>query len=249
MVNDLAGRVALVSGAVEGIGWATCEWLAGRGAHVMVAGRVDDDRMAGRLESLMASGGSAEAVVLDVTDAASVGSVVQSLVKAHGRLDVLVANAGVLGDARLGMISEELLSATIEVNLSGTIRLVQACARLMQRGGSGSIVAVGSIVGERGNVGQVVYSATKAAIVGVVRSAAKELAPHGVRVNAVAPGFIDTRMVSHLDEAVRADRLAAIPLGRAGSAAEVAEVIGFLCSDASGYVTGQIVGVDGGMVM
>lgn len=249
MSRELAGRVALVSGAVEGIGWATCEWLASRGAHVIVTGRVADDRLAARVDGLLGVGASAEAMVLDVTDSSSVQSAMQSVFKTHRRLDVLVANAGVLGDARLGMISEELISKTIEVNLAGVIRLVQAASRLMQRGGSGSIVAVGSIVGERGNAGQVVYSATKAAIGGLVRSAAKELAPSQVRVNAVAPGFIETRMVSHLDEAVRSERLASIPLARAGTAAEVAEVIGFLCSDAAGYVTGQVVGVDGGMVI
>jgi 3-oxoacyl-[acyl-carrier protein] reductase len=173
----------------------------------------------------------------------------QTVFKTHRCLDILVANAGSLGDARLGMISEDLLASTLEVNLAGAVRQVQAAARLMQRGGSGSIVVVGSIMGLRGNAGQVAYSSAKAGLVGLVLSAAKELASHGVRVNLVAPGFIDTRLTKDLESLVRSERLASIPLGRAGTAAEVAEVIGFLCSDASGYVTGQVVGVDGGMVV
>jgi len=249
MSADLAGRVALVSGAVEGIGWATSEWLATRGAHVIVTGRVADDRLAARVESLLSVGASAEAMVLDVTDSSSVQAAMQTVFKTHRRLDILVANAGSLGDARLGMISEDLLASTLEVNLAGAVRQVQAAARLMQRGGSGSIVVVGSIMGLRGNAGQVAYSSAKAGLVGLVLSAAKELASHGVRVNLVAPGFIDTRLTKDLESLVRSERLASIPLGRAGTAAEVAEVIGFLCSDASGYVTGQVVGVDGGMVV
>jgi len=246
---DLHGRVAMVSGAVEGIGWATCQLLASRGAHVIVGARLDDDRLRRRVDEINASGGSSEGVVMDVTSGASVHGAIQAIYRAHRRLDVMVANAGALGDARLGMISDEMLQATLDVNLAGAVRQVQAAARLMQRASSGSIVVVGSIMGIRGNPGQVPYSAAKAGLVGLVRSAAKELAKSGVRVNLVAPGFIDTRLTRELTDAVRAERVASVAMGRAGSAMEVAQVIGFLGSDESSYVTGQVIGVDGGMVV
>jgi 3-oxoacyl-[acyl-carrier protein] reductase len=171
------------------------------------------------------------------------------LFASHRRLDALVANAGALGDARIGMISEALLHDTIDVNLLGAVRHVQCAARLMQRRGGGAIVLVGSVMGLGGNAGQVPYAAAKAGLIGVMRSAAKELGPAGVRVNVVAPGFVETRLTAELPVDVRDARIDAVALGRAGSAEEVAEVIAFLVSDAAAYVTGQVVGVDGGMVI
>lgn len=247
--QGLSDRVALVTGAVEGIGLACATLLARQGAHVILTGRIADDRLSSRVEALAEEGLSVEGVAADVTSPSEVANLYQHVFKAHRRLDILVSNAGALGDARIGMISEELLTSTMETNLLGSIRHVQAAARLMQRAKTGSIIVIGSIMGLAGNEGQVPYSAAKAGLVGVTKSAAKELGPDGIRVNLVAPGFIDTRLTAGLCEGVRADRLAAIPIGRAGSPEDVAELVGFLASDAASYITGQIIGVDGGMIV
>ena len=247
--SGLAGRVALVTGAVEGIGWATASTLARAGATVVLAGRVDDERLAARASELRDGGFECDPIAADVTDPAAVSACFRHIQQTHGRLDVAVANAGVLGDARIGMIGEDLLRQTLETNLSGSIRQLQGAARLMTKARSGSIVLLSSIVGRRGNVGQVAYAASKAALHGVVRSAAKELGPAGVRVNAVAPGYVRTRMIAHLPPEVDRERVDAIPMGRPGEAQDVANAVLFLASDLSSYVTGQVIGVDGGMVM
>lgn len=249
MSYRLDEKVALITGAVDGIGWATARLLGGRGASIVLVGRVDDERLRRRLTELQGDGVSASAMSADLTDPAAIASIYKAVFADHRRLDVLVANAGSLGDAPLGMISEDLLVETLNVNLLGAIRHLQAASRLMRRSGGGSIIAVGSIMGLAGNIGQVPYSAAKAGLVGAIRSAAKELAPHAIRCNVVAPGFIDTVMTAALDPVLRSERIDSVALGRAGTADEVAELIGFLASDASSYITGQVIGIDGGMVV
>ena len=231
----MQGKVAVVTGAGRGIGLATAKALAERGAMVLRVGLADEQ--------------ACDYIQADMAEADQVSALYRQVHKRFGRLDMLVNNAGILGDARLGMIAQAMMSRVMAVNLMGAINNIQAASKLMRRSGGGAIVSVSSIVGLRGNEGQTVYGASKAGLIGATLSAAKELAGDGIRVNAVAPGFIDTDMTAHLDPALSQARLAAIPMGRAGSADEVAEVIVFLCSDAARYVTGQVIGVDGGMVL
>ena len=215
---------------------------------MILVGRIDDERLDARVQEIRSRGFSANPAVADATAPDAVAALYKQVFRDHKGLDILVAAAGALGDARLGMISEELLTSTIDVNLTGTVRHMQGAARLMQRRTSGSIVVIGSIMGLRGNAGQVPYAAAKAGLVGAVLSAAKELGPLGIRCNLVAPGFIETRMVADLDPEIRRQRVDAVSLGRAGTAQEVADVVAFLASDAAAYVTAQVIGVDGGMI-
>ncbi|HEY1572337.1 MAG TPA: SDR family NAD(P)-dependent oxidoreductase [Pseudonocardiaceae bacterium] len=245
---ELDGRVAVVTGGARGIGLATCRALAAAGATVVLTGR-DEQTAALRAKELAAElDAVVEGVELDVTDSAAVAAVVRGAARRHGRLDVVVANAGVLGDALLGMITDELVDGMLRTNVAGTINTVQAAARAMMRWG-GSIVVLASVVGERGNAGQTAYAASKAAVATVARSAAKELGRYGIRVNAVAPGVIDTDMTAHLPADVLARRVADTPLGRLGTPADVAGVIRFLAGDGAAFVTGQVLGVDGGLVL
>jgi len=231
--------VALVTGSTRGIGLAAARRLAEDGFTVVVNG-TDAEAARARADEL---GG--DALAFDVADADAVQAAARELFSRHKRLDVLVNNAGVLDDALLGMIQPQ---RTFDVNALGVLNTMQACARLLARGDGGAIVNVASIIGITGNRGQVAYGGSKAAVIGMTRSAAKELAPK-VRVNAVAPGFIDTDMTRALDPEIFEQRVAAVGLGRAGTPEEVAEAIAWLASDRARYVTGQVLGVDGGMVI
>ena len=250
--RPLEGRVALVTGAGRGIGWATAECLAGAGAHVVLNGLNHPEELAAKA-ALLESGHGIRClpVIADMARPAEITRLYRAIHAGFGRLDILVNNAGILEDARLGMIADDSLERVMQVNLHAAIRNLQAAARLMRRSKDGhpAIVLVSSIVGLRGNAGQAVYAASKAGLIGLTLSAAKELGPDGIRVNAVAPGYIETDMIRHLDAATDAARRAAIPLGRAGRARDVADAILFLVSDQAAYVTGQVLGVDGGMVI
>ncbi|HET6707407.1 SDR family oxidoreductase, partial [Amycolatopsis sp.] len=191
----------------------------------------------------------ASGLALDVTDAKAVSSLVRGVAKEHGKLDIVVANAGIMEDALLGMIKEDLVDTTLSTNVAGTLHTVQAAARAMMRKKTGSIVVLASIVGEYGSAGQTVYAASKAAVANIARSAAKELGRSGIRVNAVAPGVIETDLTSGLSEDAKAENASRTPLGRLGRPEEVANAIRFLVSDEASFITGQVLGIDGGLVL
>jgi 3-oxoacyl-[acyl-carrier protein] reductase len=253
-MTDLSGRVALVTGGTRGIGLATVRALAEAGATVVLTGRDE-----ARAKEAASAAGAAAGLVLDVTDAKAVSSLVRGVAKEHGKLDIVVANAGIMEDALLGMIREELVDTTLSTNVAGTLHTVQAAARAMMRkkaspaGDRGtntaSIVVLASIVGEHGSAGQTVYAASKAAVANIARSAAKELGRSGIRVNAVAPGVIETDLTAGLSEDAKAENTGKTPLGRLGRAEDVANAIRFLVSDEASFITGQVLGVDGGLVL
>lgn len=243
-MTDLSGRVALVTGGTRGIGLATVRALVEAGATVVLTGRDE-----ARAKEAASAAGAAAGLALDVTDAKAVSSLVRGVAKEHGKLDIVVANAGIMEDALLGMIREELVDTTLSTNVGGTLHTVQAAARAMMRKKTGSIVVLASIVGEYGSAGQTVYAASKAAVANIARSAAKELGRSGIRVNAVAPGVIETDLTAGLSEDAKAENAGKTPLGRLGRAEDVANAIRFLVSDEASFITGQVLGVDGGLVL
>lgn len=245
----LRGRVAYVTGSTRGIGWAVARHLAGHGMTVVIGGR-DTDSAQQRAAQLRSDYDvPASAIVGDQADSSSVVAAFKQIKSEHGALSVLVNNAGIMEGGLLGMLSAEQIDRTLAINTRAVILNMQSAVRLMRRAEGASIINLTSILGVMGNVGQTVYSASKAAVIGATKSAAKELGPSGIRVNAVAPGFIDTDLTQALDDAERSRTVESIRLGRAGSVDDVANVITFLASDMAAYITGQVIGVDGGMLV
>jgi 3-oxoacyl-[acyl-carrier protein] reductase len=245
-----AGKVALITGASRGIGKAIAVDFARGGADVAIVGR-DARTLADTAEACRSVRPDAriEATVADVVDPAAVEAAVAETVRAFGRVDFAVANAGRAEDALIVRARREHVDAMLDVNLKSAFYLVSSVARPMMKQRAGSIVLVSSIVGLTGNAGQAAYAAAKAGLLGLAKSVAKELGSRNVRVNAVAPGLIDTAMTESMPQEARAHYLATIPLGRAGTADDVSGVVTFLCSDAARYVTGQTIVVDGGFLM
>jgi 3-oxoacyl-[acyl-carrier protein] reductase len=246
----LQDKVCFITGSTRGIGWATAREFARDGATVILNHRGSAGLLEERCGELEAEFHvTAMGLAADVNDPPAVKNCYAEIFRRFKRIDVLVNNAGVLQDALLGMISHEMMRAVIDTNLVGSLVHLQEAARLMARNRRGSIINVSSIIGRFGNEGQTVYAASKAAVIGMTMAAAKELAPKNIRVNAVAPGFIDTAMTRQLPPEKFQQRMAGIRMGRIGTAEEVARVIVFLASDMSSYVTGQVIGVDGGMII
>ncbi|WP_432825609.1 3-oxoacyl-ACP reductase FabG [Dactylosporangium sp. CA-092794] len=246
---DLTGRVALVTGAGQGIGAEIAADLAEHGAAVMLLD-VNEASLAAVEHQLSEQGHRVEHLVADVADEDAVATAVTATVQRLGGLDVMVNNAGITRDKTMLRMAADDFDAVIRVNLRGAWLGCKHAAAAMRAGGTaGSIVNVSSIVGKAGGFGQTNYSAAKAGIVGLTKSAAKELAAHGIRVNAVAPGLIATPMTAGLPEAALKERLTQIPLGRPGRPREVADAIVFLASDYSSYITGIVLEVAGGRLM
>ncbi|PRY46038.1 SDR family NAD(P)-dependent oxidoreductase [Umezawaea tangerina] len=245
-MTDLTDKVAIVTGGTRGIGLATVTALAEAGATVVLTGR---DEAVAKEAAAGVPGGRVTGVALDVTDSAAVSSTIRAVAKEHGRLDVVVANAGVLEGALVGMMKDDLVERMLSTNVAGTLYTVQAAARAMMRKKTGSIVLLASIAGEQGSAGQSAYAASKAGVTAIAKSTAKELGRYGIRVNAVAPGVIDTAMTAAMGEEAIAANVEQTPLGRLGSPEDVAKAIRFLAGDEAAFVTGQVLGVDGGLVL
>ena len=248
MSGRLDGRVAVVTGGARGIGRSVCERLSAEGARIVAVDRSAEALDAFVLE-LTGRGGEALALVADIANAAEVDALAAKTLEAFGRVDILINNAGITRDGLLLRMSEEDWDAVLDVNLKGAFLCTRAFTRPMMKQRWGRVVNVSSVIGLVGNAGQVNYAASKAGVLGLTKSVAKELASRHITVNAVAPGFIETAMTQALDEKVRGALQAQIPLGRLGSPEDVAHAVAFLCSEDAAYITGQVITVDGGMVM
>lgn len=245
----VSGRYAVVTGGSRGIGRAICLELAAQGANIVLCYAGSEEKARETAFACEQLGVRALAVRCDVRDAQGVQAMIREAQEALGRIDILVNNAGVTRDALLLTMKEEDFDTVLDTNLKGTYLCIRAVVRAMMKQRYGRIVNLSSVVGLRGNAGQVNYAASKAGVIGLTKSAARELAARGITVNAVAPGFIDTDMTAAMPEAARTAAVASIPAGRMGDARDVARAVAFLASDEAGYITGQVLAVDGGMSM
>ena len=245
MKVDLTGKVAFVTGGARGIGYAIAERFYGAGAHVGLT----DLKGAPEAAAALAGNGKSLGVASDVSNMPQLEAAVTAVESALGPIDILVNNAGITRDRLLVRMSEEDWDLVLDVNLRGTFNATKLISRGMMKRRAGRIINIASIVGLRGNAGQTNYSASKAGVIGFTKSVAKELATRNVLVNAIAPGFIETELTKVLSEAVREELRRQIPVGRLGNPDDVAKAALFLASDLADYITGQVVVVDGGMVM
>ncbi len=249
MHTGLEGRIALVTGGSRGLGRATAIALANEGVDVTFTYGSNENAAAQTVATIEAAGGKATAIRFDVGDSAACKSAVTDLVKAKGALHILVNNAGVSIDGLLLRYKDEDLEKSFRTNVYGPFYLARAAARPMMKAKWGRIIMMGSVVGESGNGGQTAYAATKAALDGMAKSMARELASRGITTNVIAPGFIGTDMTSGLPDEVKTAMLTNIPLGKMGDPEDIANAVTFLASDAAKYITGHVLNVNGGMYM
>src|SRR5688500_4070274 len=244
---DLSGKIAIVTGASRGIGRAIAETLASRGAVVVAAAR--GDNAAATATAIQAAGGRCEPAAVDVTDAAAVATLVAATLARHGRVDILVNNAGITRDQLMLRMKRDDWDQVIATNLTSAFTCVPAVLKPMIKQRAGRIISISSVVGEMGNAGQANYAASKAGLIGFSKAVAREVASRNVTVNVVTPGLIESDMTKAITEKAQTEWAAAIPLGRLGTANDVAAAVCFLASDEAAYITGQVLAVNGGMYM
>lgn len=244
---SLTGRIAIVTGASRGIGRAIATQMARQGALVVAAAREEHARQT--VEEISAAGGQARLASVDVTDRAAVDRLVAGTLEHHGRIDILVSNAGITRDQLMLRMKREDWDAVLGTNLTAMFTTVQAVLKPMIRQRAGRVIAISSVVGQAGNAGQANYAASKAGIIGFSKALALEVASRGITVNVVAPGLIETDMTRALSQSAHETWASKIPLGRLGTPEDVAAAVCFLASDAASYITGQVLAVNGGMYM
>jgi 3-oxoacyl-[acyl-carrier protein] reductase len=244
---DLTGKIVIVTGASRGIGRAIAQTLAARGATVVCAAR--GDNAAASVAAIQEAGGRAEMAAVDVTDAATVDALVAGVLERHGRIDVLVNNAGITRDQLMLRMKRDDWDQVIATNLTSAFICAQAVLKPMIKQRAGRIISISSVVGQMGNAGQANYAASKAGLIGLTKALAREVASRHITVNAVTPGLIATDMTKSITDKAQADWASAIPLGRLGTLDEVAAAVCFLASDEAAYITGQVLAVNGGMYM
>lgn len=247
--NELDGQVALVTGGSRGIGRAVCVALASRGAHVYVNFRSGQEAAEETVKLCERAGGSGQPIGFNVGNSEEVDQAFAQLKSEKNRIDVLVNNAGISKDGLFVRMKDEDWHATLNINLNGAFYVARAAAKMMMKARSGRIINVSSVVGEMGNPGQAPYVSSKAGLIGLTKSLARELASRGITCNAITPGFIETDMTDALNEKQKAEHLAAIPLARYGKPEEIAQLVGFLSGNQSAYITGQVIGINGGLYM
>jgi 3-oxoacyl-[acyl-carrier protein] reductase len=242
------GKTALITGSARGIGRAIAERLADEGANVVISD-VLVEAAEKTAEELKAKGVETMAIKADVSNIGDAGQLIEKAVEKFGQLDIVVNNAGITRDTLMLRMKESDWDMVLNVNLKGAFLVTQAASKIMMKQRSGRIINISSVVGRMGNAGQTNYSASKAGLIGLTKSAAKELATRGITVNAIAPGFIKTEMTDKMPEAAKEKLSSAIPMGRLGLPEDIAAVTAFLASDDAAYITGQVLGVDGGLLM